>query len=95
MNILKDVTSDVLKLDKAFFGKDKLQKEEQIILTSIVDMARKLDIKVLSEGVETTEQSNFLKGIQCDMAQGFLYSKPVPLREFEKMLNEEKAFGVY
>jgi len=95
LNILKDVTSDVLKLDKAFFGKDKLQKEEQIILTSIVEMARKLDIKVLSEGVETTEQSQFLKGIQCDMAQGFLYSKPVPLREFEKMLNDDMSFGVY
>ena len=95
LNILKDVTSDVLKLDKAFFGKDKLQKEEQIILTSIVDMARKLDIKVLSEGVETTEQSEFLRGIQCDMAQGFLYSRPVPLREFEKMLNDDMSFGVY
>ena len=95
LNILKDVTSDVLKLDKAFFGKEKLQKEEQIILTSIVDMARKLDIKVLSEGVETTEQSEFLRGIQCDMAQGFLYSRPVPLREFEKMLNDDMSFGVY
>ena len=95
LNILKDVSSDVLKLDRAFFSKDRLQKEEQIILTSIVDMARKLDIKVLSEGVETTEQSQFLKDIQCDLAQGFLYSKPVPLREFEQMLNEDKSFGVY
>ena len=95
LNILKDVSSDVLKLDRAFFSKNKLQKEEQIILTSIVDMARKLDIKVLSEGVETTEQSQFLKDIQCDLAQGFLYSKPVPLREFEQMLNEDRSFGVY
>jgi EAL domain-containing protein (putative c-di-GMP-specific phosphodiesterase class I) len=95
LNILKDVSSDVLKLDRAFFGKEKLQKEEQIILTSIVDMARKLDIKVLSEGVETTEQSQFLKDIQCDLAQGFLYSRPIPLREFEQMLNTDVSFGVF
>ena len=50
-------------------------------------MAKKLDIKVLSEGVETQEQSDFLKEIKCDMAQGFLFSKPVPREEFEKMLN--------
>lgn len=87
LNLLKDMNSDVLKLDRAFFGKDKLRKEEQIIVSSIVDMAKKLDIKVLSEGVETQEQSDFLKEIECDMAQGFLFSKPVPREELEKMLN--------
>lgn len=87
LNLLKDMNSDVLKLDRAFFGKDKLSKEEQIIVSSIVDMAKKLDIKVLSEGVETQEQSDFLKKIKCDMAQGFLFSKPVPREELEKMLN--------
>ena len=92
LNLLKDMNSDVLKLDRAFFGKEKLRKEEQIIVSSIVDMAKKLDIKVLSEGVETKEQSEFLKEIECDMAQGFLFSKPVPREEFEKILNENKVF---
>ena len=92
LNLLKDMNSDVLKLDRAFFGKEKLRKEEQIIVSSIVDMAKKLDIKVLSEGVETKEQSEFLKEIECDMAQGFLFSKPEPREEFEKILNENKVF---
>lgn len=87
LNLLKDMNSDVLKLDRAFFGKDKLRKEEQIIVSSIVDMAKKLDIKVLSEGVETQEQSDFLKEIECDLAQGYLFSKPVPREELEKMFN--------
>ena len=52
-------------------------------------MAKKLDIKVLSEGVETKQQSDFLKEINCDLAQGFLFSKPIPREELEKLLNEE------
>ena len=91
LNLLKDMNSDVLKLDRAFFGKEKLRKEEQIIVSSIVDMAKKLDIKVLSEGVETQEQSDFLKEIECDLAQGFLFSRPIPREELEKMLNEDKV----
>ena len=91
LNLLKDMNSDVLKLDRAFFGKDKLRKEEQIIVSSIVDMAKKLDIKVLSEGVETQEQSDFLKEIECDLAQGYLFSKPIPREELEKILNTTKV----
>lgn len=89
LNLLKDMNSDVLKLDRAFFGKEELRKEEQIIVSSIVDMAKKLDIKVVSEGVETQQQSDFLKEIQCDLAQGFLFSRPIPREELEQLLNKE------
>ena len=54
-------------------------------------MAKKLDIKVLSEGVETQEQSDFLKEIECDLAQGYLFSKPIPREELEKILNTTKV----
>lgn len=86
LNLLKDMTSDVLKLDKEFFGKGDMKNEEKIIVSSITNMAKQLKMKVLSEGVETEAQSEFLKDISCDMAQGYLFAKPMPEEEFTKLL---------
>ena len=89
LNLLKDMTTDVLKLDKEFFSKGVMKKEEKIIVSSITNMAKQLQIKVLSEGVETEDQSEFLKEISCDMAQGYLFAKPMPEEEFTKLLEEQ------
>lgn len=86
LNLLKDMTSDVLKLDKEFFRKGDMKKEEKIIVSSITNMAKQLKMKVLSEGVETKAQSEFLKNISCDMAQGYLFAKPMPEEEFMELL---------
>lgn len=86
LNLLKDMATDVIKLDKEFFGKGDMQKEERIILSSIISMAKQLNMKVLSEGVETQNQSDFLKSVLCDMAQGYLYSRPIPVKEFENLM---------
>ena len=94
LNLLKEMTSDVLKLDKEFFGRGELQKEEQIIVSSIVNMAKQLDMKVLSEGVETKDQVDFLKGIACDMAQGYLFAKPMPKDNFEVIMANNLKFGM-
>lgn len=91
LNLLKDMTTDVLKLDKDFFRKGNMQKEEKIIVSSITNMAKQLEMKVLSEGVETEAQSNFLRDISCDMAQGYLFAKPMPKEEFTKLLKKEMA----
>lgn len=89
LNLLKDMTTDVLKLDKEFFRQGEMQKEDQIIVSSIINMAKQLNMKVLSEGVETQMQSDFLRGISCDMAQGYLYAKPMPIKEFEQLIIEK------
>lgn len=94
LNLLKEMTSDVLKLDKEFFGRGELQKEEQIIVSSIVNMAKQLDMKVLSEGVETIDQVKFLKEIACDMAQGYLFAKPMPKENFEVIMANNLKFGM-
>lgn len=94
LNLLKNMTSDVLKLDKEFFGRGELQKEEEIIVSSIVNMAKQLNMKVLSEGVETTAQSKFLKEIACDMAQGFLFAKPMPQDSFELIMANSLQFNI-
>lgn len=86
LNLLKDMETDIIKLDRQFFREGEMHKEEQIIITSIVNMAKKLNMKVISEGVETRAQSEFLKGIMCDMAQGYFFAKPMPLDSFEAEL---------
>lgn len=86
LNLLKDMRTDVLKLDKEFFRAGDMKKEEKIIVSSIISMAKQLNMKVLSEGVETQKQSDFLKKVNCDMAQGYLYAKPLPVPDFEVML---------
>ncbi len=91
LNLLKNMETDVIKLDKEFFGQGDMQKEEQIIVSSIISMAKQLNMKVLSEGVETQTQADFLKSVFCDMAQGYLYSKPIPVNEFEKLLKSHSS----
>lgn len=90
LNLLKDMRTDVLKLDKEFFRAGEMKEEERIIVSSIISMAKQLNMKVLSEGVETQMQSDFLKTVECDMAQGYLYAKPLPVKEFEVLL---KSYG--
>lgn len=86
LNLLKDLKSDVLKLDKEFFRQGYMKKEDKIIVSSIISMAKQLNMQVLSEGVETKMQSDFLREISCDMAQGYLYAKPMPIYEFEQLM---------
>lgn len=57
------------------------------IIKSIVNLAHGLGIKIVCEGVETAEQVEFLTNIGCDIAQGYYYAKPMPMNEFEKLLD--------
>lgn len=88
LNALKELPADELKLDRAFlFERDHSEKEEVIVRT-VIDMAGKLDMKTVMEGVETQDQLSFIKTTSCDMIQGFVFSRPVPLQEFEQLLDE-------
>ena len=90
LNLLKEMPVDVLKIDREFLNETDESKKSSIIVEQVVEMATKIDIKTLCEGVETKEQAKFLKQIGCNMAQGYLYSKPVPLDVFENLLEKEK-----
>ena len=57
------------------------------ILRNIVSMSHDIGIPVIVEGVETEEQAEYLQELGCECAQGYLFSKPVPIDEFEKMLD--------
>lgn len=86
LNLLKDLPVDILKIDKGFLDETQESERSSIIVQQVVEMAKKMQIGTLCEGVETLQQADFLKGIGCDMAQGYLFSKPVPMNEFEKMI---------
>lgn len=92
LNILKDVPVDVLKLDLRFLSSDTSDQESRggNILNSIVRMAKWLNLPVIAEGVETMAQADFLRSIGCQFVQGYLYSPPVPVADFEKILNNSE-----
>ena len=82
LNVLKEVSVDTLKLDRAFFSKEDDQRGEQVV-ESVVGLGQKLGMTIVSEGVETIPQVEFLRSIHCDAVQGYVFSKPVSIQEFE------------
>lgn len=84
LNMLKDISVDVLKLDMGFLYKTKDEEKSRKIIGMIVQLSKALDMPVICEGVETQSQFEFLKSIKCDYFQGYLFAKPVPVEEFEK-----------
>lgn len=88
LNLLKDMPIDFLKLDREFFNVASDTDRGQTVIRNVVTMAKQLKILVISEGVETKEQVEFLKQIDCDIAQGYYFSKPVAVDLYEKMAFE-------
>ena len=83
LNLLKELPVDILKLDREFFRETSNDDRGKTVISGVVSMAKELNIRVVAEGVETEVQADFLKKIGCDMAQGFLYAKPMPMKQFE------------
>lgn len=87
LGLLKDIQIDVLKLDAMFFRNSADIEKEKLIVRSVITMAKELNIKVVAEGIELREQVEFLRETSCDLIQGFIYFKPMPLKEFEKLID--------
>ena len=90
LSLLTSLPVDVLKIDKSLLEADAVSERERVIVSNIVHMVQDLDIDVIMEGVETVEQVNFLKQINCNLVQGFLFDKPLPKEEFEERLQRVK-----
>lgn len=84
LNILKDIPADVLKIDREFFNGTVNSSRGRAVITSVVDLAKNLDMNVISEGIETGDQMEFLKEIRCGMVQGYYFAKPMTIKEFEE-----------
>lgn len=86
LSYLKEFPVDILKVDKSFIEAICTNKVNKIIMEALINLAKALKIKVVAEGVETKEQLEVLKDLGCDYYQGYLFSKPVPSEEVEKLL---------
>lgn len=88
LNMLQNIKADVLKLDMGFLQKlDEWERGMQVIRL-VINLAKSLNMEVVAEGVETEEQVRYLQELKCDFLQGFYFSRPIPVEEFEK-----KYFG--
>ena len=83
LNLLKDFKVDVLKIDMHFLSDTGDKGRANVILEHIINMAQKLDMVVIAEGVETKDQLELLDDMGCDFFQGYYFSKPISIEEFE------------
>lgn len=97
LNLLSRLPIDIIKLDKVFLQDEEtdnnLKENDKIIISCIIDMARKLRITSLCEGVETSEQSDYLSEIGCELQQGYYFSRPIPENDFENFMDRSFAGG--
>ena len=89
LNSLREIPVDVLKIDLKFLPPSSDDRRGNVILHSVVEMANRLGLEVIVEGVETIEQAEFLLSIGCRNAQGFYFYRPMPVSEYERCLEEE------
>lgn len=90
LNILKQLHFDLLKIDKEFLRTEGVKPEDRIILQNVIRMAKELKMQVLIEGVETKEQQQMLTQMDCDFAQGYYFSRPIPVTDFLAHLEKQK-----
>lgn len=84
LNMLKDINADILKMDMVLLQQDKNPKRSEIILNFISQISHALGMRLISEGVENSEQLKMLKNLGCDYYQGFFFSLPLAVDDFEK-----------
>lgn len=84
LNMLKDMPVNTLKVDMGFLRQTDHQERSRTILKMIISLSKQLGMEVVTEGVETREQVDFLTEIGCDIFQGYYFAKPMPVSEFEK-----------
>jgi len=82
LNLLKDLSVDTIKIDKEFLHVSSNDSRGKKVIRNVIAMCRDLKINVVTEGIETKEQIDFITRCGCQIAQGFYYAKPLPLDEF-------------
>ena len=84
LNMLKNLCVNVIKIDMGFLRQSEHEERSRVILKNIIALSKELQMDVITEGVETEEQLQFLDDIGCSLFQGFYFSKPVDINSFEK-----------
>lgn len=86
LNLITMLPFDTLKIDGGFFLKNDLTDKNKKVISSVVTLAKSLNLETVSEGVETQVQVDFLRDLGCDMIQGFFYYRPMPAEDFHEIL---------
>ncbi len=93
LNYLKNFEITTLKIDKSFINDITSDTKDAAIVSTILAIGHNLELTVTAEGVETVEQLNYLKEKNCQLMQGYLYSKPIPAPSFEGLLRNPHTLG--
>ena len=93
LNVLKDYNITTVKLDKSLLNNiGNPESKDEVIIRNVVNMANELQKEVIAEGVETEKQAEYLKSINCNNVQGYLFDKPLVHDDFQKRLTEEQPY---
>jgi diguanylate cyclase (GGDEF)-like protein/PAS domain S-box-containing protein len=92
LGYLSRLPIDALKIDRSFIMGVARDPQETAIVTTIISLAHAMDLKVIAEGVETSDQAQLLRLLKCDQMQGYLVSRPQPASEIEKLLSSRFDF---
>lgn len=92
LNYLRILPVDFIKIDRTFIRDILVDRRTYLIVENLLSLAKKLDIKVIAEGIEKEEEYRVLRDLKCDYVQGFLFCKPLPEGEIEKFLMEHRPF---
>ncbi|WP_112193719.1 bifunctional diguanylate cyclase/phosphodiesterase [Pseudomonas sp. LG1E9] len=94
LSYLRRFPIDVLKIDQSFIRGLNTNSQDAQLITAIIGMGKSLELNIIAEGVETTEQLDFLKTLECEEGQGFLFSKAVPAKDFAQLLQVGRAMPI-
>ncbi len=94
LNRLASINVDVVKLDKLFLDFNINEKKGSVLVENVIRLTKELDMQVVCEGVETIEQAKWLKSLQCTMAQGYYFEKPLNEEEFLQVLRDKKEYSL-
>ena len=87
LSVIREFPVSEIKIDKSFIDKEVLTREDEAIVGSVIAMARLLRLQVITEGVDNSDQVDFLLRLGCSSAQGFLFDKPLNYSDFSKILD--------
>ena len=95
LNVLKDISVDILKIDTNFLVMNGENEHRGIdILRSVIQLADKMQIAVIAEGVETREQIELLRKMGCVYGQGYYYYRPMPMKELQKLIAQKENIDI-
>lgn len=94
LSYLQEFSIDVLKIDQSFIRKISAVPGENSLVSAVISLGRSLGLRVVAEGVETAEELAFLHAHQCDQAQGYYFSRPLPADQFATLQKTDMSADI-